>query len=115
DEEFSAIKEHPQIGARILEPIKAYDEIIPMVLQHHENFNGRGYPHSLSGNAISLGGRILAVADVFDALKSDRPYRSGMPFEQVMEIITKEAGHQFDPKVVTALLTVLEWRGEKAA
>ena len=115
DEEFSAIKEHPQIGARILEPIKAYDEIIPMVLQHHENFNGRGYPHSLSGNAISLGGRILAVADVFDALKSDRPYRSGMPFEQVMEIITKEAGHQFDPKVVTALLTVLDWRGEKAA
>jgi putative nucleotidyltransferase with HDIG domain len=115
DEEFGAIKEHPQMGARILEPIKAYDEIIPMVLQHHENFNGRGYPHSLSGNAISLGGRILAVADVFDALKSDRPYRSGMPFEQVMEIITKEAGHQFDPKVVTALLTVLDWRGEKAA
>ena len=115
DEEFSAVKAHPQMGARILEPIKAYDEIIPMVLQHHENFNGRGYPHSLSGNAISLGGRILAVADVFDALKSDRPYRSGMPFEQVMEIITKEAGHQFDPKVVTALLTVLEWRGEKAA
>lgn len=115
DEEFSAIKAHPQIGARILEPIKAYDEIIPMVLQHHESFNGRGYPHKLSGNAISLGARILAVADVFDALKSDRPYRSGMPFEQVMEIITKEAGHQFDPEVVKALLSVLEWQDEKAA
>jgi len=115
DEEFSAIKAHPQIGARILEPIKAYDEIIPMVLQHHESFNGRGYPHRISGNAISLGARILAVADVFDALKSDRPYRSGMPLEQVMEIITKEAGYQFDPKVVTALLNVLEWQGEKAA
>lgn len=103
------------MGERILEPIKAYDEIIPMVVEHHERFDGKGYPDGLNGSSISLGARILAVADVFDALKSDRPYRDGMPFEQVIGIIKQEAGQQFDPDIVNAFLTVVEWKGVKAA
>ena len=114
-EEFNLIKAHPQLGGRILEPIKAYDEIIPMVVEHHERFDGKGYPDGLDGSSISLGARILAVADVFDALKSDRPYRNGMPFEQVIAIIKEEAGRQFDPEIVNAFLTVVEWEGVKAA
>jgi len=114
-EEFSIIKAHPRMGGRILEPIKAYDEIIPMVVEHHERFDGKGYPDGLNGSSISLGARILAVADVFDALKSDRPYRDGMPFEQVIGIIKQESGQQFDPDIVNAFLTVVEWKGVKAA
>ncbi len=114
-EEFNLIKAHPRMGERILEPIKAYDEIIPMVVEHHERFDGKGYPDGLNGSSISLGARILAVADVFDALKSDRPYRNGMPFEQVIGIIKQEAGQQFDPDIVNAFLTVVEWKGVKAA
>jgi putative nucleotidyltransferase with HDIG domain len=114
-EEFNIIKAHPRMGGRILEPIKAYAEIIPMVVEHHERFDGKGYPDGLNGSSISLGARILAVADVFDALKSDRPYRNGMPFEQVIAIIKQEAGQQFDPDIVDAFLTVVEWEGAKAA
>ena len=114
-EEFNIIKAHPRMGERILEPIKAYDEIIPMVVEHHERFDGKGYPDGLNGSSISLGARILAVADVFDAMKSDRPYRDGMPFEQVIGIIKQEAGQQFDPDIVNAFLTVVEWKGVKAA
>ena len=114
-EEFNIIKAHPRMGERILEPIKAYDEIIPMVVEHHERFDGKGYPDGLNGSSISLGARILAVADVFDALKSDRPYRDGMPFDQVIGIIKQEAGQQFDPDIVNAFLTVVEWKGVKAA
>ncbi len=114
-EEFNLIKAHPQIGRRILEPIKAYDEIIPMVVEHHERFDGKGYPDGIGGSSISLGARILAVADVYDALKSDRPYRNGMPFEQVIGIIKQEAGQQFDPVVVNAFLSVFAWKEIKAA
>jgi putative nucleotidyltransferase with HDIG domain len=102
EEEYRIIKEHPRMGARILEPIAAYAQVIPMVLQHHEWFNGNGYPDGIAGEEISLGGRILAVADVFDALISDRPYRGGMGLERTVEIIKKESGDQFDPDVVQA-------------
>jgi putative nucleotidyltransferase with HDIG domain len=104
EEEYRIIKEHPRMGARILEPIAAYAQVIPMVLQHHEWFNGNGYPDGIAGEEISLGGRILAVADVFDALISDRPYRGGMGLERTVEIIKKESGDQFDPDVVQAFL-----------
>lgn len=115
DEEFRIIKSHSTLGARILEPIKAYADIIPMVIQHHERFDGKGYPDGLCGDDIELGARIMAVADVYDALKSDRPYREGWPHERVIEIITKEAKHQFDPRIVAALLTIIDLKDEKAA
>jgi putative nucleotidyltransferase with HDIG domain len=90
DEEFDKIKEHPEIGARILEPIEAYADVIPMVLQHHEKYNGKGYPYGIAGEDIALSARILAVADVFDAVVSDRPYRHGWIEEKAIKMITKE-------------------------
>jgi putative nucleotidyltransferase with HDIG domain len=115
DEEYKTMKTHPQMGARILEPIDEHSAIIPIVSQHHERFDGKGYPAGLSGNSIHLGARILAVADVFDALKSDRPYREGMPLEQVLGIIQQESSRQFDPVVVEALMNTIYSKAPKAA
>ncbi len=107
DAEYDIMREHPAEGMRILQPIKAYADLIDMVAGHHEWFNGNGYPKGLAGEEISLGGRILATADVYDALISDRPYRKGMPFEKVISIIEEGSGTQFDPKVVEAFLEVM--------
>lgn len=107
EEENRIMREHTRLGARILEPIPAYADVIPIVLHHHEWFDGTGYPDGLAGEAISLGARIFAVADVFDALSSDRPYRAGLQRERAIEMIQQGTGRQFDPKVVEAFLTVM--------
>ncbi len=107
DDEFATIKKHPAIGARILEPIASYKDILQMVLQHHERYDGKGYPGGLSGDGIDIGARILAVADTFDAVTSDRPYRKGWAIDRAVDLITKEAGHQFDPEVVEAFLKIM--------
>ncbi len=110
DEEYAKIKDHPAIGAKILEPIKAYADIIPMVIQHHERFDGKGYPGGLAGQAIDINARILAVADVYDALISSRPYRQGWIEDKVITLLKNEAGRQFDPDVVEAFLGILATR-----
>ncbi len=107
DEEFEKIKEHPVIGAQILEPIDAYADVIPIVLQHHEKYNGTGYPYGLAGEDIVISARILAVADVYDAVVSDRPYRQGWIEKKAIDMITQEAGKHFDPKVVDAFLSAI--------
>ena len=107
DDEFNKIKDHSLLGARILEPINAYEDVIPIVLQHHEKYNGKGYPCGLAGEDIVLGARILAVADVYDAVVSDRPYRDGWIEEKAIEMITAERGEYFDPKVVEAFLAAI--------
>jgi putative nucleotidyltransferase with HDIG domain len=103
DEERQLVEAHPSTGARILEPIQAFESVIPAVLQHHERYDGKGYPNGLAGEKISLAGRIMAVADVYDSLISDRPYRSGMDKERVLKVIKKETGRFFDPNVIRAL------------
>ena len=108
DQEYHIIREHPGIGERILEPIDPFAEILPIVKQHHERFDGTGYPDGLAGEEIDFGARIMAVADVWDALCSDRPYRAGIDPKQVLQIIRKDAGRQFDPRVVEALVKVIE-------
>ncbi|MEW6665189.1 MAG: HD domain-containing phosphohydrolase [Thermodesulfobacteriota bacterium] len=113
DEEYDIIKQHPRMGLRILEPIKNFASIIQLVLQHHERFDGKGYPDGVSGEQISLGGRILAVSDVYDALISDRPYRAGMSLDRTLSIIREESGRQFDPAVVEAFLRVIEREGDQ--
>jgi HD-GYP domain-containing protein (c-di-GMP phosphodiesterase class II)/HAMP domain-containing protein len=115
DDEYETVKTHPRTGARILEPIASYKTIIPIVLQHHERYDGKGYPDGLSGDAIDFSARIVAVADVFDALKSDRPYRKGWPLERIIDLITQEAGRQFDPKVVDAFLSIIKLQKKKVA
>jgi len=106
-EEFAIIQEHPEKGARILEPIPAFQEIIPVVTQHHERFDGKGYPWGLSGEAISLGARILAIADVYDALTSDRPYRVALRPEDAISYVAENAGIQFDPAVARIFLNII--------
>ena len=101
-DEYAMIKNHPAIGARILAPIHAYADIIPIVEQHHERFDGKGYPFGLSGEQIHLSARILALADAYDAMVSDRPYRKGLSKEKALEIIAQETGKQFDPVIVAA-------------
>lgn len=104
-EEFEIIKSHPLKGASILEPIKSYADLIPIVSQHHERFDATGYPLGIGGHAIHWGARILAVADAFDAMVSDRPYRKGWSPEQAAELIRGGAGTQFDPAVVEAFFS----------
>jgi putative nucleotidyltransferase with HDIG domain len=106
-EEEKIMRQHAELGARILEPIAAYADVIPMVLQHHERFGGAGYPYGIDGGVISLGARIFAVADSFDAMTSDRPYRKAMDWGRATEIIKQESGKQFDPKIVQAFLQVM--------
>ena len=105
------MREHPLIGERILEPIAAYADVIPVVSQHHEWFDGSGYPRGLAGDEIRFIARIYAVADVFDALIADRPYRGGLSLETVVDYIEERSGRQFDPKAVAAFLEVIAKEG----
>jgi putative nucleotidyltransferase with HDIG domain len=102
--EFAIVREHPATGARILEPLPHCADILPMVLQHHERLDGRGYPGGLVGDAISLEARVLMVADVYDAMTSDRPYRRGLLARDVAAFIAGSAGTHFDADVVEAFL-----------
>lgn len=113
EEEFALIQTHPDRGAKILEPVPAYAEIIPMVRHHHERFDGSGYPGRLSGQDIPLGARILAVADVYDAVSVTRPYRKAWSHAESCDFLLKNAGTQFDPDVVAAFMEL--WCGEEPA
>jgi putative nucleotidyltransferase with HDIG domain len=106
DEEYNTIKNHPAIGGKILEPIQTYKDILPLIIQHHEHFNGKGYPYGLSGNDIDIGARILCVVDVYDALISQRPYREGWIKENVINFIREKRGTMFDPVVVDVFLAL---------
>ena len=103
-EELDVMKQHPAIGARIVEPISAYADVVAAVRHHHERYDGTGYPDRLAGEAIPLIARIFAVADVFDALASPRPYREAWDRKRVLDHIAEGAGTQFDPRVVEAFL-----------
>jgi putative nucleotidyltransferase with HDIG domain len=110
DEEIAVMREHVTRGVHILEPIPAFARLLPIVAQHHEHWNGGGYPAGLAGTAIARTARVLAVADVFDGLRSDRPYRAGLPMAEVIARIVAGSGTHFDPAVVDAL-TALTSRG----
>ena len=100
DEEFDMIKKHPVIGANIIGQLGMWDREQEIIKYHHERFDGTGYPEGLKGDRIPFLARILAVADAFDAMDSDRAYRKKMEPERIMEIINEAAGTQFDPDVV---------------
>jgi HD-GYP domain-containing protein (c-di-GMP phosphodiesterase class II) len=106
DAEFDAIKKHPAIGAQILGNIKQLQDIIPGVLYHHERWDGRGYPYQLANDKIPLMGRIICVADSFDAMSSTRTYRPALPLETVLEEIGRCAGAQFDPALAKVFVTL---------
>jgi len=105
--ERALMQKHVLLGARILEPIAAYKVIMPIVLEHHENYDGTGYPYGISGEDISLYARIIAVADRFEALTSNRPYRRALDQKGAIEFIKEKSGTEFDPRVVKAFLKVI--------
>lgn len=107
-EEFDIVKKHPDQGADILKEIKQLRDIIPYIKYHHEKLDGNGYPHKLKGHKIPLGAKILHVADSFDSMTSDRPYRPAPGMKYALSEMEKYKGTQFDPHVIEAFLTVLE-------
>lgn len=104
--EFEKIKEHPRIAIEIIRPVKFLHGLIPLIFYHHERWDGKGYPFGLKGNEIPIGARIIAIADVYHALISDRPYRKSYSVEAAIEIIRKGSGTQFDPKITDVFLRV---------
>ncbi|HOO38644.1 MAG TPA: response regulator [Deltaproteobacteria bacterium] len=109
DEEFAIIKRHPVIGADILRPAPSLAKILPIVLHHHERFDGKGYPDGLIGKKIPLWARIMAVGDTYHALTSDRPYRKGMPVDKALQIIEEVSGSQLCPDCVDVFLRMRLW------
>ena len=107
DEEFNIIKQHPVVGARILGSISSIKPLMPVILHHHERFDGYGYPDGLKGEKIPLWARMTAVADTYHALTSDRPYRKGMPWERALEIIDEVRGSQLCPLCVDLFLEMV--------
>jgi len=107
DEEWEIMKQHPVIGAeKVLAPVAALRDLIPMVKHHHEHWDGSGYPCNLKGEEIPLAARIVAVADTFHALISDRPYRKGLPIEKAIEILRIGSGIQWDSELVRKFIVI---------
>jgi len=102
NEEYSIIKSHPTIGAEIVKEISFLEPVMPYVLEHHERYDGKGYPKGLARENISIQGRVLAIADTFDAMTTNRPYRKGFKPERAVKEILDNAGTQFDPEMVEA-------------
>lgn len=108
DEEWRKIKEHPVVGSSILQSIKELEEAILGVKYHHERYDGTGYPDGLKGEQIPLIASIIAAADTFDAMSSDRPYRLALPKQKVIEEIKKQSGRQLNPEIVDILVMLYD-------
>jgi putative nucleotidyltransferase with HDIG domain len=106
--EYRIIKRHPVKGAQILRPLQILKPVIPMIMHHHEKFDGTGYPSRLKKGNIPQGARVMAVADAFEAMVYGRPYRERMDIASAVKEIKKKSGKQFDPKVVEAFLKVVK-------
>jgi putative nucleotidyltransferase with HDIG domain len=104
--EFEVMKQHVDIGVVMLSRVPLPEPVVPIVGSHHENWNGTGYPRGLQGREIPLGARILAVADCFDALTSDRPYRSRLDPATAMDIVVQRSGTMYDPDIVDTFVTL---------
>ncbi|HRU40129.1 MAG TPA: HD-GYP domain-containing protein, partial [Candidatus Goldiibacteriota bacterium] len=110
DQEFVVVQKHPTIGARIIKEIETLSGMVPIVLHHHERFDGRGYPDGLKGEDIPLGARIVHVTDAYDTMVSARAYRDMLPPELAVSELRKNAGAQFDPKIVEIFIASLKKR-----
>jgi putative nucleotidyltransferase with HDIG domain len=106
NEEFALIQQHPTVGRRILERVGGFKAYLPVVELHHENWTGSGYPWGLRGDATPLSARIVHLADAYDAMTTDRPYRPALSHEEAMRALQQNAGTQFDPAIVSAFLKV---------
>jgi putative nucleotidyltransferase with HDIG domain len=111
-EEWQAMRRHPVVGAQIIAPFEVFARSAPLIRHHHERWDGSGYPDGLAGPAIPLGARIVAVADVFDALTSGRPYRAALARDAGLSQLLDEAGRSLDPSVVRASVRLLRRCGD---
>ncbi len=111
DDEYNNIKLHPLIGAQIVKDISFLESIIPYILEHHERFDGKGYPKGVAGEDISIKGRLIAVADSFDAMTTDRPYRKALKPEDALKEVLRNSGTQFDSEIVQAF--EMAWKSDK--
>lgn len=107
DHEFALIREHPGTGARIISDIPSYGKIVPGILYHHEHWDGSGYPRSLKGDEIPLQSRIITVADVWDAISADRPYRMGLQKEDALRFMIENSALLFDPDLVHIFMEIV--------
>lgn len=107
-EEFEVVKKHPIKGVEIVKPIKVLEPVIPIIMYHHERFDGTGYPKGLKGERIPLGSRIMAVVDAFIAMISKQPYRESVSVGEAISEIKRYSGSQFDPQIVDAFISVIE-------
>ena len=114
DDEWVVMKTHPDIGADLIKDLEMYAGVVDLVRHEHEHWDGNGYPKGLQGEEIPLGARIIAVADAYNALITDRPYREAYPHERAVEIIKSESGTHFDPKVVDVFLSVMDAQPQPA-
>ena len=105
-DEWKQMRSHPELGYRLLKDIEFLKDALPVVRYHHERFNGTGYPYGLEGTQIPLEARIFALADAFDAIISERPYKKARTYEQAAAAILADNGKDFDPNVVKAFLRV---------
>jgi putative nucleotidyltransferase with HDIG domain len=105
-DEEALIRQHPVIGRKILECVQGFDAYLPVVELHHENWDGRGYPRGLKGEETPRTARIVKVADAYDAMTSDRPYRRGMQHSEAVRVLSENAGTQLDPAAVEAFLAL---------
>lgn len=114
-DEEKIMQQHPIIGEAIVKPVRSLQRVVALVRHHHEKYDGTGYPGALKGDQIPLGARILAVADTYDSMVTDRPYRKRLPLETAKAELRKYAGQQYDPAVVEAFLRVLVEKEERLA
>jgi HD-GYP domain-containing protein (c-di-GMP phosphodiesterase class II) len=114
-DEEKIMQQHPVIGEAIVKPVRSLQNVVALVRHHHERFDGTGYPSGLKGDAIPLGARILAVADTYDSIVTDRPYRKRLTIDIAIAELKKHAGVQYDPVVVQAFLQVLAEKEQRRA
>ena len=109
DSEFAVMKTHSARGAALVAKVSQFEDLVPMVLNHHEAWDGRGYPHGTKGGAIPVGARIIALADTIDAMSTSRPYRDALGADVVRAELLSESGRQFDPTICAELLSSENW------
>lgn len=106
--EYEVIKRHPMMGVQICQPVKFLRNVLTVIRYHHERIDGTGYPDGLKGEDIPIEARIVSVADAFDAMVSDRPYRKGLPLEKAIQILREGRGTQWDAQVVDEFITMIQ-------
>jgi HD-GYP domain-containing protein (c-di-GMP phosphodiesterase class II) len=115
DSEWSLVRTHPQVGLRIMQWAGTFERAMLAVLYHHERMDGTGYPHGLVADAIPIEARVVAVADMYDVLTSDRPYRRARSDREARSVLASEAGPHLDPRLVSALLSALDEEASRPA